>query len=191
MNQGELVTSGTPEEVTAVYHQHIAGSVAMREVADAVHLHSIGAVKVTDVRFLSDDGCEVSRTATGRSLRTRVEMNVTVPVSDAIVEVFYYSRDGRTLHCQQSTALSGGPATLDPGRRSIEFTCSECGLQPGIYSIGAAVRERFGAATVDWWYGNRLLYVEPGKSVRGYFYTPHEWRWVDAGAEAERHPADV
>jgi len=191
MNRGELVTSGTPEEVIALYQQHIAGAVAMREVADAVQLQGIGAAKVTDVRFLSDEGTEVRGTTTGHFLRTRVEMDVTVPVNDAVIEVFYYSRDGRTLHCQQSTALSGEPATLERGRRGIEFTCAECGLQPGIYSIGAAVRERCGAATVDWWYGNRLLYIEPGKSVRGTFYAPHEWRWVDAAAEVERHPADV
>jgi hypothetical protein len=36
-----------------------------------------------------------------------------------------------------------------------------------------------------------MLYVEPGKSMRGYFFAPHEWRWADAAAEAERHPADV
>ena len=65
------------------------------------------------------------------------------------------------------------------------------GLQPGIYAIGASVRERAGAAIVDWWYGGRVLAVEPGKSVRGHFYAPHEWRWADAGSAAEHHPADV
>jgi hypothetical protein len=29
---------------------------------------------------------------------------------------------------------------------------------------------------MDWFYGRTALYVEPGKPVRGYFYTPHSWR---------------
>jgi len=32
--------------------------------------------------------------------------------------------------------------------------------------------------------------VEPGKNVRGYFYTPHSWRWANV-AERQRHSADV
>ena len=58
-------------------------------------------------------------------------------------------------------------------------------------AVGASIRHRCGSAAIDWWYGTRMLYVEPGKSVRGYFFAPHEWRWADAAAEAERHPADV
>jgi hypothetical protein len=52
------------------------------------------------------------------------------------------------------------------------------GLQPGTYAIGATIRERTGARTVDWWYGRTALEVEPGRAVRGYFYTPHDWRLV-------------
>ena len=57
--------------------------------------------------------------------------------------------------------------TLRPGRRRIEFLCAAFGLQPGIYAVGASIRERRGAGAIDWWYGTRMLYVEPGKSVRG------------------------
>jgi hypothetical protein len=87
--------------------------------------------------------------------------------------------------------VSDAPVTLRPGRRRIEFLCESLGLQPGIYAVGASIRQRRGSAAIDWWYGTRMLYVEPGKSMRGYFFAPHEWRWADAAAEAERHPADV
>ena len=36
----------------------------------------------------------------------------------------------------------------------------------------------------------QLLDVKPGKSVRGYFYAPHQWRWADA-PDGQRRPADV
>ncbi len=106
-----------------------------------------------------------------------------------MVEVFYYSRDGRTLHFQQSTAIGGGELTLSPGGGVVEFSMPGLGLQPGIYSIGATIRERSGADTIDWFYGRTALYVEPGKSVRGYFYTPHDWRLVTEHAQAgDRSP---
>jgi ABC-type polysaccharide/polyol phosphate transport system ATPase subunit len=189
MSAGRLTASGTAAEVIAEYQQLVA-SAAVREVAGVVPALHAGQARITNVRFHDEDAREVLATSTGSRLRARVDVHVEAPVRDAVIEVFYYSRDGRTLHCQQSTALSGDPIDLEPGRRGIEFTCVELGLQPGIYAIGAAIRERHGSGTLDWWYGSRVLFVEPGKSVRGYFYAPHEWRWVGAH-ETERHPADV
>jgi ABC-type glutathione transport system ATPase component len=190
MSEGRLVASGLPVEIVRRYQQ-LVGSTYASDVAGAVPTTGAGAARITDVRFLQPDGQEVISTSTGDPLRALVNIDVTAPVHDAVVEVFYYSRDGRTLHCQQSTALSGAPFTLTPGRRGLEFTCDAMGLQPGIYAIGASIRERTAATTIDWWYGARMLAVERGKSVRGYFYAPHEWRWADAGVAAERHPADV
>ena len=159
--------------------------------AQAVDPRTPGAARIEDVRFFDDKGAETLSTSTGNPLRALVEIQVTRAVPDAVIEVFYYSRDGRTLHCQQSTAVYGGTLTLLPGQRRLEFTCEAMGLQPGVYAIGASIRERTSPGTLDWWYGARLLYVEPGKSVRGYFYAPHEWRWADAAVAADRRPADI
>jgi ABC-type polysaccharide/polyol phosphate transport system ATPase subunit len=189
MDHGRLVASGAPRDIVREYQQLVA-STYVSDVADVPPSAVTGVARISDVRFLQRDGHEVFSTCTGDPLRALVDIDVTSPVHDAIVEVFYYSRDGRTLHCQQSTALSGASFALAPGRRCLEFTCEAMGLQPGIYTIGASIRERAGAGIVDWWYGGRVLAVEPGKSVRGHFYAPHEWRWAD-GAAAERHPADV
>ena len=68
---------------------------------------------------------------------------------------------------------------LSPGRGAIEFSSPAMGLQPGTYSIGATIRQHHNPGTIDWHYGRTLLYVEPGKSVRGYFFTPHDWRLVE------------
>jgi lipopolysaccharide transport system ATP-binding protein len=189
ISAGRLAAAGTAAHVIGEYQQLVA-SAPVREVAGVTPAPHAGAARITNVRFHDEEGGEVLATSTGSRLRARVDVDVEAPVRDAVIEVFYYSRDGRTLHCQQSTALSGDAIDLEPGRRGIEFTCVELGLQPGIYAIGAAIRERHGSGTLDWWYGSRVLFVEPGKSVRGYFYAPHEWRWVGA-AETERHPADV
>jgi len=88
------------------------------------------------------------------------------------------------------TATTDAAVVLMPGRRRLEFVCDGFGLQPGIYAVGASIRDRHAPVTIDWWYGTRLLDVKPGKSVRGYFYAPHQWRWADA-PDGQRRPADV
>jgi ABC-type polysaccharide/polyol phosphate transport system ATPase subunit len=190
MNHGQLAGAGAPAEVIRQYQRLVTDSLAS-QTADAWPSTAAGAARVLDVRFVDDDGAAAAGTTTGGRLTALVDIEMSSPIPDAVVEVFYYSRDGRTLHCQHSTAISGETVSLTPGRRRLEFTCDAFGLQPGIYAVGASIRDRCGAGAIDWWYGTRLLYVEPGTPVRGYFFNPHAWRWADAAAEAERHPADV
>jgi ABC-type polysaccharide/polyol phosphate transport system ATPase subunit len=189
MNAGRIAAAGAPRDVIRAY-ERITDDNSAGRLADAGHISSTGAARVVDVTFRDSHGNEVPGTRTGGPLCARVDIDVLSPIVDAVLEVFYYSRDGRTLHCQQTTALSGEMLSLWEGRRSIEFTCSEFGLQPGVYAVGASVRDASSAAALDWWFGTRLLMVEPGKNVRGYFYAPHSWRWAHV-AERERHSADV
>ena len=191
MNHGRLVGAGSPAEVLEQYQQIVTDSFAADTADAAPAVAAAGSAKVLDVRFVDEAGTEVLGTCTGGALRAVVDIDVVAAIQDAVVEVFYYSRDGRTLHCQQSTAVTNDTVALTPGRRRLEFLCDAFGLQPGIYSVGASIRDRHGSGAIDWWYGARLLYVEPGKSVRGYFYAPHGWRWTDAPADAERHPANL
>ena len=190
MHRGRVAAAGPPADVIAQYQQTVTNSFAA-ETADAHPAAAKGAARILDVTFGDEDGRTVHGTKTGGWLTAVVDIEVDSRITDAVVEIFYYSRDGKTLHCQQSTTVRDEHVTLEPGRRRIEFLSPEMGLQPGIYAIGATIRERTGSGAIDWWYGTTLLYVEPGKAVRGYFYAPHEWRWADAAAEAERHPADV
>lgn len=189
MNAGRIAAAGAPRDVIRAY-ERITDDNSAGRLADASELNSAGAARVVDVTFRDDRGNEVAGTRTGGPLCARVDLDVRAPIVDAVVEVFYYSKDGRTLHCQQTTALGGDMLSLWEGCRSIEFTCPEIGLQPGVYAVGACVRDASSAAALDWWYGTRLLMIEPGKNVRGYFYAPHSWRWADV-AERQRHSADV
>jgi lipopolysaccharide transport system ATP-binding protein len=191
MNRGRLVGAGSPAEVLVQYQQLVTDSFAADTADAAPAVAGAGAARVLDVRFVDEAGTEVLGTCTGAALRAVVDIDVATPVHDAVVEVFYYSRDGRTLHCQQSTAVTTESVVLTPGRRRLEFLCDAFGLQPGTYSVGASIRDRHGSGAIDWWYGTRMLYIEPGKSVRGHFYAPHEWRWADAPAVAEHHPANI
>jgi hypothetical protein len=159
-------------------------------VADASRVAADARARVEEITFHDESAATVINASTGAPLTARVHYRADAPVANAVVEVFYYSRDGRVLHCQQSTALTGAELDLPAGSGAVEFTMPWLGLQPGIYSVGATIRQRTAAETIDWFYGRTMLYVEAGKSVRGYFYTPHDWRVV-AGHGREDHGAGL
>jgi ABC-type polysaccharide/polyol phosphate transport system ATPase subunit len=188
MEKGRLAASGDPHDIIDRYLRTEAATVA--EVADArVDTGGQPDARVQAITFHEPDGAEVLTASTGAPLVARVLYDVRRPIRDAEIEVFYYSRDGRTLHCQQSTTVNGGELTLDAGPGALEFVAPGLGLQPGIYSVGASIRERASAGAIDWFYGSTVLCVEPGKNVRGYFFTPHEWRLVTTHGQADgRHP---
>ena len=185
IEKGLLVAHGAPHEIVSAYQHMTAGS-HVAAMADATAPPVDAAARVDAVTFQDDDGAEGMAARTGEPLAARVHYTVDRVVRDAVVELFYYSRDGRVLHCQQSTAVGGGELTLTVGPGTIEFSMPGIGLQPGVYAIGATIRERTGSQTIDWWYGRTALPVEPGRSVRGYFYTPHAWRVLAGHGE----PAD-
>lgn len=183
MQRGQLVATGAPHEVVVEYQKMAATSHAAI-VADATVATAAGSARIERVTFHDAHGHQVTTANTGAPLTTRVSLQVVSPVEEAVVEVFYYSADGRTLMCQQSTALSGHDLRLAPGRSAIEFAFDAIGLQPGVYAVGATIRQRHGAETVDWFYGGTLVYVQPGRAVRGYFYAPHAWRILPDGGDA-------
>jgi hypothetical protein len=183
MERGRLVACGASHDVVEQY-QRMAANAHVAAMADATTAPGAGVARVEAITFHDAAGAEILSASTGSPLVSRIHFTVASPVADAVVEAFYYSRDGRTLHFQQSTAVAGGELTLAPGPGFIEFTMPGLGLQPGIYSVGATIRERTGADTIDWFYGRTALHVERGKSVRGHFYTPHDWRLVTEHAQA-------
>jgi hypothetical protein len=186
MERGRLVASGSAHEIVTEY-QHMTATSQVAALADAQKPAAFTAARVQGVTFHDENGVDVPSACTGEPLTARVHYKVERTVHEAVVELFYYSRDGRVLHCQQSTAVAGGELTLLPGRGAVEFSMPGVGLQPGTYAIGATIREKSGSETIDWSYGRTTLRVEPGRSVRGYFYTPHDWRLVTGHAQGGTH----
>jgi ABC-type polysaccharide/polyol phosphate transport system ATPase subunit len=183
MQHGQLLASGPPRQVVAEYETRVATE-QVAAMADVGTVSPQAAARVERITFHDEARSEIISAHTGSPLVARVHYSAQLPVEDAVVEVFYYSRDGRTLQCQQTTAVTGGELMLTPGAGVVEFSMPGLGLQPGMYSVGASIRRRAGGDAIDWHYGRTMLYVEPGKSVRGYFYTPHEWRLIPRHVQA-------
>jgi hypothetical protein len=108
-----------------------------------------------------------------------VECSANTHVPAVIVESFIYSRDGRVLYCQFTTALDGERVDLPARPCTIEFSCAETPLQRGDYTVCASVRD-LATQQILAWYSGPALKVRSGRSVRGHFYVPHAWRQIVA-----------
>lgn len=94
--------------------------------------------------------------------------------------------------CQFTTHLNGRRIDLEAGTGAVEFCCGELGLRPGLYHLDVFV-ERF-PQLIDWQHRCATLRVDPGKTVYGDFYMPHEWRLAHGnglgGSAHIEEPAD-
>ena len=171
---GRIAACGEPATVIREYRQrHAVHHVAAPEDTLAAR------VNIPRLLALDAGGVRVDTTRTGEPLVIRVECSATAPVPAVMVEAFIYSRDGRVLYCQFTTALDGERVDLPARTSTIEFSCAEMPLQPGDYVICASVRD---AATqqVLAWHSGPALTVLTGRTVRGHFYVPHAWRQIVA-----------
>jgi hypothetical protein len=97
-----------------------------------------------------------------------------------VFELLFYSQDGE-LRCQFTTEFGHEKINLLPGPASVEFSCAELSLLPGLYYLDATIKHRDapGGDDIDWRYRCAMLRVDPGKMVRGEFYASHDWRVVE------------
>ena len=173
LDHGRVIACGDPQAVVKGYRHrfgesrqpHIPGSRA-----------ATPTIELAGVELLDRDGLPGSTRRTGDALDVRVVYDATARTTDQTVEVFFYSADGRVLHCQLTTAFSTAPFTAHPGRGTIEFSIDELPLQPGDYAVVASTRDaatqQVGSCTEA-----VRLHVRPGRMVRGHFYLPHAWHY--------------
>lgn len=177
LQRGEAVAEGTPDEVirryteTTAFHQspQITGE---RRVAE-----------VTGVFFYNARGDRTNGFTTGDAVHVRVNYIVHAPIPQGSVSLYFLLND-RSIAAQWSTSVSGRPLEMREGPGSIEFTCDELGLQPGVYQIDATIEKCGTAEEYEWQHACATIHVDAGKIVRGAFYMPHSWREINGAGGA-------
>jgi ABC-type polysaccharide/polyol phosphate transport system ATPase subunit len=168
---GRIAQAGAPREVTEEYRRRFV-------VHDGPPVPAVaGTVALTAVDLLTPGGARPMFVRTGEPLTVRVHYDTPEPLDGAVLETFFYSADGKVLHCQQTTALAQTPLRLRGGGGIVEFTWDELPLQPGRYTVAVSCRRADSAEILGWLTGPGLD-VRVGKMVRGHFYAPHRWRHV-------------
>ena len=76
-----------------------------------------------------------------------------------------------------------GYLDVEQGPGTVEFSCPELGLQPGIYNLDATIETADSIDPVDRLRHCVTLRVDPGHAVRGLFYTAHQCQ-VEQGPES-------
>ena len=181
LEHGRIAHSGSPRHVVGEYRSRLMVHARPGPPGDVTLTAPDVALDSVELR---DEGADVDGCRTGDPLRVRVSYRAAADVHGVWAEVFFYSADGRVLHFQQTTALSPRALAVQAGTGGIEFIVDELPLQPGSYTVIAALRDSATQNVLSWTQGPSLV-VRPGKSVRGLFYTPHRWRHVP---EAESVP---
>jgi ABC-type polysaccharide/polyol phosphate transport system ATPase subunit len=173
LSHGKVIADGQTRAVMAKYQQDFSGN-----LPGPVSLTTDAPPKMAEITSFTlhnRDGQISDVYHTGRPIKARIEYKTCDYVRDAIFEVFFYSADGR-YQGQFTTAGRGEGIDLEYGTGTVEFSCEEFGLQPGIYYVDATIKRRGASEDIDWQYRCATIRVDPYKSVTGRFYMPHEWR---------------
>jgi homopolymeric O-antigen transport system ATP-binding protein len=170
---GRAVENGEPDAVVRTYRQRLG---ARREPEmPGTRATRPTPIELTGLELLGRDDGPAATRRTGDPLDLRVSYRSAEGSSDQVVEVFFYSGDGRVLYCQLTTAFSAEPLAVLPGDGTVEFSIEELPLQPGDYAVVATTRDARTQQIGSWLKGVPLT-VRAGRMVRGHFYLPHAWR---------------
>jgi lipopolysaccharide transport system ATP-binding protein len=183
LDHGRIIASGSARDVIGTYWE--IGRT--RRASEQVNTSAARSreVDIASVTCHDATGQQASAFRTGAAVTVRLKFVTHVPVDDAIFELYVHSTlDGLYGPWFQLTTTSpdGEGMRLDAGAGELEFYIDELGLLPGTCHLSVRIAHRdqpFGEA-IDWRHQCLTLRVDPGRSVRGTFYTPHRWRMVRA-----------
>jgi ABC-type polysaccharide/polyol phosphate transport system ATPase subunit len=169
LQKGEIVAAGPPDTIirryteTANFHQtsQILGEARITEITN---------VSFCDARTKIGTGF-----LTGEPVTARLEYLIHDEIPDGSVSLYFLLSDGN-IAAQWTTSLNGTGFTMKRGLGSIEFSCDELGLQPGVYQIDACIEDAHTKEVFEWQHGCTSIHVEAGKKIQGSFYMPHRWR---------------
>lgn len=177
--KGEVAASGDPAEVVSTYHRGLTGRETQSQ--DFPETARAGVLTITNL-LLRDPARPGALTGrTGSPLAVSVRCAVTRTLPPVLLQLSYYSADGRTLVARTET---GTPVEMQPPGSTVEFTCGELPLRPGAYCLTAVARDAATDAVIAWWDGSTTLHVEPGVAVDGQFHVPHTWRTLPLREQA-------
>ncbi|HEX3683631.1 MAG TPA: ABC transporter ATP-binding protein [Bryobacteraceae bacterium] len=168
LQRGEVIAEGLPDDVIRRYTE--AAAFHQRpQITDERRM-----AEVTGVKFYDAFGNRTNGFKTGDSVSVQVDYSVHRHIPQGSISLYFLTSDGN-IAAQWTTSLSGRPINMHVGAASVEFTCDELGLQPGVYQIDATIEKNGTAEEYEWQHACASIHVDAAKT-RGAFYMPHSWR---------------
>jgi ABC-type polysaccharide/polyol phosphate transport system ATPase subunit len=166
---GEVAAAGPPDEIIRRYTETANFHQRPQIFAEARN------AEITNVSFYDASAKLGTGFFTGEPITARLNYLIHDQISEGAVSLHFLASDG-TIAAQWTTCVNGSGLTMKRGVGSIEFSCLELGLQPGVYQIDACVEHAGTKEVFEWQHGCTSIHVEAGKKIRGNFYMPHSWR---------------
>jgi lipopolysaccharide transport system ATP-binding protein len=190
LSKGEVLKDGPTNEVIAEYERILFHLTPSAPHGDPIIAKPQDA-EIVSLTFYDSSNNQTKSFRTGDSLRAVVRYNVTKPIEDAVIEVYFYSIFGN-MHSHFSTSTDGQPLRLSPGAGAIEFFCPEVALEAATFNVDVGIKRR-GSRPAEFVDCKRaaVLNVIIGKPVAGSFYTPHTWRVDQTNSAITGEPLDA
>ncbi|MBV9759043.1 MAG: ABC transporter ATP-binding protein [Acidobacteriaceae bacterium] len=168
LQRGEVLAEGSPDEVIRRYTE-TAGFHQRPQITDERRV-----AEVTGVQFFDANGNRANGFKTGDPVSVRIDYLAHRHIPEGSLSLYFLTSDAG-IAAQWTTSLCGRPIDMQIGPGSVEFTCDELGLQPGVYQIDATIEKNGTAEEYEWQHACASIHVDVGKT-RGSFYMPHTWR---------------
>ena len=179
LRRGQLVANGPARDVVRQYQEGISCYTPSQQGFVAQTNLSHEAV-ITSVSCHDADGRETAVFRTGSLVRVRASFVTHTPLPDGIIRIYVYSMiDGQYGPWFELTTAShdGGGMALEAGPGVVEFEVDALNFMPGIYYLTATIvhEDQPAGTAIEWQNQCLTLRVEPGRVIRGTFFTPHRW----------------
>jgi ABC-type polysaccharide/polyol phosphate transport system ATPase subunit len=175
MDHGVVTISGSPDDVIAAYTRSAA---TYNSTAVATAHTTTKEARVTAFSIHDESGKQAAVLHTGDVFVARISYIAHVEVANAVF-VLFINDEGGDLVCDLTTDADGQRIDIRAGEGLLEFSCVELGLKPGVYSIDLTIEQY--PKVLDWQTRCATFRVDPGKPVRGRFYTPSRWALLKNG----------
>jgi lipopolysaccharide transport system ATP-binding protein len=146
---GRVVLDGPVDEAVDAYLAQAVTSTADGHIPADVPRSGSGEARFARVTLTGSDGRVAAELYLGEPMRVGLEIEVTEPLPDAVIEVGLSTLDGTRVATVFSVDEGVAPRSLSPGRWHVEIDISAT-LLPRTYTLDLGVhRARYGT-TVDW-----------------------------------------
>lgn len=170
LEHGRIAAEGSAEQVIHRYTQ----TANLRHPSAE---QSSRAIRIADVAFFDKSGERCAGFQTGKPIHARVEFVATEEIPNAMISLVFHWPQGWPAS-SWTTLRDGKGLHIRPGKRTVEFSCEQLGLQSGAYSVDAHIQEADTRNELEHQPGCTSIHVKTGERVRGSFYIPHSWRQI-------------
>lgn len=179
LQEGVERAKGPIAPIIEDYLEHVNEMEAAKASENRVHErqeghHGSGEVQVVGTRLYNERGNEIAFATPGQKVRLALEIEAYDDVDDAVVGLGVITENGVFLTGASSNEV-GRTYSFQPGRTAVDFSMDSLVLQPGTYSVAAAITKKGHTFDNTGHAGTLVVRADTADVEPGYFRLTGEW----------------